>query len=346
MRVEHKPEKKKPEKFIPPQPIHKVVILVALVISSTALFWIAWHNAISTGFSLDTGGDNVFIIVTTLLAFCLMFSLLGITEILITRKLTLLVMAIVAAGTLFIFFKPSLWSFVAFLIMTLSFLYWRREVRIDEDTRTKFMPRRTISSGLKVAVALVLLAGSFVYYSDMVTGSGFSTRMLDSLTESGTDAAEGVIGMYYGDQYDPEMTLDDFIEQVGLGAVDSLLPEETGINEIDKVIEEGVQTATQVAVDEARESLLDTFNITASGDETMHTVIGRIITKNVEKYAEPYIHFVPAIFAIAIFFVLNILSFIYREMIKSLTVLLFHILVWIKFIKKRTETAEVEKISL
>lgn len=348
MRVEHKEKPKKPEKFVPDQPIGKVVLLMGFVVASTALFWLAWHNALSTGISLSTGTENVVVVVTTLLAFCLMFCMLAIAEVLISRKLFLFIMAIVAAATLFIFFAVSLWSIVGFLLVALSFLYWRHEVHIDSETRTKFLPHKTIKAGLRMAVSLVLLAASFVYYSSLTTGNDTSDRVTEGLISTGTSVVEGVLNRYYEDRYDPDMTLDNFIREIGVDDIEQFVPisTETGIGEIDAVIEEGLEIAEEGAVVEVRTELLNTFDITADGDDTMRSVVTKVVSRNVVQYTEPYIKFIPAVMAIGLFLLLNVVSFIYREIIKSLGYLVFHVLIWINFIRIEKAHVEVEKVTL
>ena len=102
MRVEKKPEEKKPEKFVPPQPTGKIVILSILVIAATALFWLAWHNALVTGISFSLGTQNIIVVVSTLLAFCLMFTLMAVAEVLIVKTWVELIITVLAAGTIFI----------------------------------------------------------------------------------------------------------------------------------------------------------------------------------------------------------------------------------------------------
>lgn len=354
MRVEQKTEpastagkEKKPEKFVPPQPVGKIVVIVILVIASTALFWLAWHNALTTGLEFNLSTQNVLVVVSTLLAFCLMFSLLAVAEIVITKNLVEFGMTIIAAATIFIFFKPALWSFIAFLLTVLAFLYWRREIRIDEKSRAKFMPSRIINSGLKLTVTLILLAACLNYYNFTVTKPDAEKDIADGLIEKGAKAVQNVLTMYYGDRYDPHMSIDDFINNIGLGSSDKEdVGVETGQPEIDDVINEGLLSVQEGLVDEGRDNFLETFGITAMGDEEMQVIVEKIVRKNVQQYVDPYLKFVPALIAVSLFFILNILSFIYRELIKSFSYLLFHILVWIRFLKMSKIQIEAEKISL
>ena len=345
MRVEKQPPEQKPEKFVAPQPMGKIVTLAVLVIASTALFWLAWHNALVTGITFDLGTQNILVVVSTLLAFCLMFTLLAVAEVLIVKSWIELIITVLAAGTIFIFFTPSLWSLVGFLLVVLGFLYWRRQIRIDEKSRLKFMPRHTITAGLRPTVSIILLATCFVYYSFMVTGSTASMKLTDSLVETGTTSVHQVLNIYYKERYSPNMTLDEFL--LSNSTVDGeKMTVETGISEIDNAIIEGLSQVQEKALAEARRGFLETFNIEALGDEEMSIIVERIVRKNLDKYIDPYKKFIPALLALGLFFVLHFFSFIYRELIKSFSFLLFHILVWLKFIKVKKIKVEAEKITL
>ncbi|MDD5039893.1 MAG: hypothetical protein PHY34_01960 [Patescibacteria group bacterium] len=347
MRVDKKLEDlKKPEQKKEPQPIGKVIVLLCLVVGSTALFWLVWHNALVTGITLSTASRNVMVAVTTLLAFSLMFCLLAAAELLIRGKLMLLAMALAAPATVFVFFRFSVWSFIGYLIMALAFLYWRREIRIDGSSRVKFMPTRTVNVGLKTAVTLVLLAASFTYYSYLVTGNDASDRLEKSLIDDGTVAAENILRMYFKDKYNPHMELDTFIETVGIGEIENVLPNDTGSDEIDRVLDETAESAKLESITRVREELLKSLKIEAAGDEEVRDVVRKIVEKNLSTYIDPYLKFFPAIMAVGLFFLLNIFSFLYRELIKSFSFFMFCILKWTKFIRVEKEQIEVERIKL
>ncbi|MFA6098714.1 MAG: hypothetical protein WCV50_02990 [Patescibacteria group bacterium] len=345
MRVEKPPEIKKPEKFIPDQPLNKIIFLAILVVAATLLFWLAWHNVLTTGVKFNRSFENILVIISTLLAFCLMFSLLAIAEITVVKRLLTWLMVVVSGLVIFIFFPVSLWTMISFLLVVLAFLFWKREIRVDMESRSKFLPQRVVSAGLKGAVTLLLLASCFAYYGYMVTGTDASKRLDQALVDDGAKAINNILVLYFKDKYSPKMTLDEFIRQNSLAAVEQA-ELKTGQAELDKAINEGLAGAEQEAVDTFRESLLDTFQIQASGSDTMDEVEKKIVSKNVDKYIGSFKKFIPALLAISLFFVLNIFSFVYRELIKSFTFLAFHILVWLHFIKVKKVQVEAEKITL
>ncbi|MDP2683785.1 MAG: hypothetical protein Q8P20_01885 [bacterium] len=354
MRVEHKEQEKKIEPFIEPQPIGKIVLLMGLAVSSSLLFWLAWENAIMTGLSFNFSWENILIVLSTLLAMCLMFTLIAIAEIVITNKWFLFAMAIVSAGTLFVFFRPSLWSFVAFLLVVLSLMYWKRQIRVDEDTRIKFLPQKIIDNGLRLAVTLVLLAACFSYFSFLATRPNAEQQTLDGLVSQGSQVVEGVLDLYYHEEFDPTMTLDDFLTNITFAVGEKISAEgvkvETGNEELDNAlgdaITEGISVVEQEFVDETRNSFANSFEIEVNGTESMSEVINLIVAKNIAKYLDPYIKLIPALLAVGLFLLLNIFGFVYRELIKSFSFLLFHILKWTKFIYIKKIQIEAEKVSL
>jgi len=347
-------EEKKIEPFIEPQPMGKIFLLMGLAVASSLLFWLAWDNAIVTGLTFTFSWENILIVLSTLLAMCLMFTLIAMAEIVITNKWYLFIMAIVSAGTLFVFFPPSLWSFVAFMLVVLSFMYWKRQIRVDEDSRTKFLPQKIINNGLRLAVTLVLLAACFSYFSFLTTRPNAEQQTLDGLTSQGSQVVEGVLDLYYQDEFDPEMSLDDFLTNVTFAVGEKISAEgikvETGNESLDNAlgdaITEGISVVEQEFVDQTRESFANSFEIEVDGSESMSEVIDLIVVKNISQFLDPYIKFIPALLAVGLFFLLNIFGFIYRELIKSFSFLLFHILKWIKFIYIKKIQIEAEKVSL
>ena len=357
MRVEQQETTKKEEKFVAPQPMGKVMLLAGSVVAATLIFWLAWHNAI-TSVSFDLGAKNIITIISTLLAFSLMFAVLALAELLITKKLILLAMVIVSAGTAFIFFPPNLWTFIGFLLMLLGFLYWRREISIDLESRIKFIPQKSIKNGLRGVVMLVLLAASFMYYGFLTDQKETGTEFLDGIVDSSMGVANLAIEQFYGESYDPNMTLDEFTFNLlvkELPAIQDLEGMENQseieglgykFEDLDKIINEGLLDIEKGALEQGRNQFLDNFGIKATGDERMEDVLRKIVVKNLTKYVEPYQQFVPALLAISLFFAMNIFGFIYREMVKSMSFLLFHILQWVHFIEIKKIKVDAEKVTL
>jgi hypothetical protein len=344
MRVEKQPDDKKEEVFVPPQPLGKIVVLAVLTVAAALLFWFLWSRILTTGLSFSAESRDVANLVVTVLSFCLMLTLAGISSVLISRKLIFLLLALVTGFTVLVFFGISVWSMIAGVITVLAFFNWYREISSDLKSRIKFVPSRTLGTGLKTAITLLLLAASFSYYSFLVSGEDASEKFTNSLVATGSRAIQNVLEMYYQDKYSPKMTLDEFIANITNVLGDINL--DTGQKDLNEMISQGLTQAQQQLVAEARADFLKTMGIEAAGDESMDSVVEKIVRKNLDKYLGSFQKYIPAILALGLFFLLNVFNFIYNELIKSIGYVIFHVLAWLKFVKVKKVQIEAEKITL
>jgi hypothetical protein len=344
MRVEKQPEVKKEEVFIPPQPMGKIVVLMVLAAAASLLFWFLWSKIIETGISFSASSGDLVDLVIIIISFCLMFTLAGISSVLISRKLVFLILAFILGLSTVVFFRVSIWSVVAGIIVLLAFFNWYREISADLKSRIKFLPNRTLGTGLKTAVTLLILAASFSYYGFLVSGPNASEKFSNSLVATGSRAVQNVLEMYYQDKFSPKMTLDEFVANITdvLGDVNL----DTGQKDLNEIINQGLNQAQQQLVIEARNDFLKTMGIEAAGSETMDLVVEKIVRKNMDKYLGSFQKHIPAILALGLFFLLNVFNFVYCELIKSFGYVIFHILAWLKFVKVKNVQVEAEKITL
>ncbi len=352
MRVEQeKKEIPSLKDFVPSQPGHKVLTLFGLMVVSTAVFWLAWNNAlhnVAFTFSLN----NILTVVSTLLAFCLMFAMVALTEVLVTKRLMILLTIIVAALTSFVFFGFSVWTLIAALIMMLGFLLWRRSINDDLKTRTTFKPQKTLDAGLKGAVTIILLASSVMYYGYFIDQPNAEDRIVNGLVDTSMSTVNFTLENVYGNGYDKDLSLDAFIANItridqlksqGVDEIDNVTPE---IRALDEQIKAGLDAASNEIVAQGRQEFLNTFDIQAAGSDTMDAVVRKIVTKKVNQFVQPYQKFIPALLALSLFFVLNVFSIVYRELIKAFSLLVYQILRWLHFIKITKVQTEVEKVTL
>lgn len=79
-----------------------------------------------------------------------------------------------------------------------------------------------------------------------------------------------------------------------------------------------LSAAQRQLLEEARREFLAGFKIEATGSETMDTIIERILTRNVTKYVDPYEHLIPPLLALSFFFIIELISVVYRYLIFAL----------------------------
>ncbi len=80
--------------------------------------------------------------------------------------------------------------------------------------------------------------------------------------------------------------------------------------------------AQRQLLDEARREFLASFKITAEGSDTMDTIIEKILTRNVARYVDPYEQLIPPILALSFFFIIELISVVYRYVIFALAPLI------------------------
>lgn len=344
MRVDKQPDiPATPAPVALPQPIGKIAVLVALVVASTALFIFTWAQLLAKGIDFTHPG-SLLLIIGTLAAACLMICLVAISSLVITRAVLVIGMVILASASVFIFFRISLWSVIAMVILALGFFYSYREISVDAKTRIKVMSMRIVGAGARTTISIVILAISLLYYSFLVSGPDAAQKFSTSLVSSGSKAVSGVLKVYYKDKYQPAMTLDAFIGNISNIVGD--IKFSSGQDKIDQAISQGFSQAQQQLVIQAREDFLKMMGIQAGGGETMESVVEKIVRKNLDKYVGSYMKFIPAILAFGLFLLLNAFNFIFASLIKLFSFVIFHILKGLKFITIQKTMVEAEKISL
>ncbi len=344
MRVE-KPAPPQPpiaEKNLP-QPTGKIVFLGCLVVVLTALFWLTLDLIFAGDFSFVVNLATILSMAAAFLAFSLMFAIVGITEMVVSNKLFLLLIVGVAALTHFLFFPISLFSVISVILLILAFLYWKREIRLDLQSRLKFTPRRVVQAGLSTAIGLAILAVSFTYYGFLVSGPNGSSRVVDSLVRGIADTINKILPTTYP-EYKPSMTLDAFI--AGTSGISGAGAAGIGAGISEQIINEAVKQAQGKALTEARQSFLDAFHIQANGTDTMDTVVQKIVRRQISQYVDPYVKFLPALFALALFFLLRIFTFLYKALIETFSTIVFTILKWMRFLSIEKIQVEAERVAL
>ncbi|MFH1207525.1 MAG: hypothetical protein V1668_02875 [Patescibacteria group bacterium] len=345
MRTDKPVEEKKPEPFAAPQPMGKIAMLGIMAVAGSALFWYAWSRILQQGLDFHFGAKSAVAVVSTLLAFCLMFVFFALVNVMV-RNFWAALMIVAASGfTLFGFFRVNIWTLLGALVVMFGWIYWRRQVRLESKNQLKFSPQRAAAAGLSTTITILLLAVSLCYYSFLVQRTDSEAEFAERIIDGGARAVQNILDMYYRDKFSAHMPLDTFIANVG-----NLTAEKadikTGQVELDRVITRGVDQAEAEAVAIARDEFLDTFKIQATGDEEMQSVVRKLVRHNTDRYLGEYMKFIPGLLALSIFFLLKIFTFVYRELIKSLSFLAFTILVWVKFLHMKKVQIEAEKISL
>jgi hypothetical protein len=107
---------------------------------------------------------------------------------------------------------------------------------------------------------------------------------------------------------------------------------------------EQLSAAQRQLLEEARREFLTSFKIEATGSESMDTIIERIMTRNVTKYVDPYERLIPPLLALSFFFVIELISVVYRYIIFALAPLVAWVYRAMGLLHLKEKTATVQDL--
>jgi len=291
--------------------------------------------------------------ILTFLFFLLLISMVALCAVLVRPRWLNYVNIGIASFIYFMFFDLSFYTFFAVLVLFLSFLYYVQRIGREMKENIFFSVFKNTKFGLGWVIAFTLIVVSLTYFQFITmqdkTVDGFGEAMVryssDAVNQVFTIKLEG---------YDKEMTLDEFIGRFGTDdLIDNLLNDSGSASSIslpfgldkiitveqneivDQLIEKESEAMEQQAIDQVRAELLEALKISATGDETMGTVISRLVQSKYDQYLSPYNNLVPSFLAFSLYFLLQVFSFLYKIIIKALIGLIYYILEKTGFIKYR-----------
>ncbi len=107
-----------------------------------------------------------------------------------------------------------------------------------------------------------------------------------------------------------------------------------------------LSAAQRQLLEEARREFLASFKIEATGSESMDTIIERILTRNVAKYVDPYERLIPPLLALSFFFIIELISVVYRYVIFTLAPLVAWAYRKLGLLRLETEVQSVQELEV
>jgi len=321
-------------------PIGKIAVLMVLVMSSMALFWFALSRVF-----VGEGGiiARSFSAAGSLGTFALMMACIGLTAVVMRSRIFFFIALFVGAFTIILFYPLHITQGIAALLLWVGCVLWQFNVRSDAKSRISFSAVKIIGAGLGGAITFVLIAVSFTYYGHLVQEENGSNRFMNDIIGISVSSVNRLLPKYIPD-YQPEMTLDEFI--LGATSIDVSAPGLSDNPLIGDVIQEGITSAQGVITEQGRNQFLATFDISAEGTDTMDMVVRKIAEKRVGTVIERYKKFIPAILALSLFFVLNIFRFLYILLTVGCAWVLAKVAVGVHFFVVTTQTVQKEVVRL
>jgi hypothetical protein len=107
-----------------------------------------------------------------------------------------------------------------------------------------------------------------------------------------------------------------------------------------------LSAAQRQLLEEARREFLASFKIEATGSESMDTIIERILTRNVTRYVDPYERLIPPILALSFFFIIELISVVYRYVIFALAPLVAWVYRKFGLLRLETQVQTVQELEV
>ncbi len=298
----------------------KLILLGALAVVVSAIGWFALRRALLATLELPADWFALALPALLLLLFLAFESVVG----LVVRS-GFLRLGLFAAAALPLFFVFSFtWYAAGAVAALLAGAAWGSfKAQREERERIAFSVAKSLRPALTVPIAAMLVAVSLIYYgihladysaddqSQLLSGA---SRLVAPLASSGTV------------EYDPTMTLDQYLEANLLGGEGERIP------------------ADVLAA--ARREFLSRYQIAATGTTPMEEVWTRIVEVQLEEWLGPFERYLPPLIAFSLFFLLSAFTFLYRPLIT----LFASALVWLfrksGVIAVSREPKEVERVTL
>ena len=314
------------------------------------VFRVSFHESAQSGLTLGW-------ILATVGVFVLLFSLVVVDAVTISRYRVIFFLMVVNALFVFAGFGITLYSLGGLAVMIVAFLLLTEAIRREAKNQIHVRVFQSSENGLRTTVLLFTIALSFLYFGVVSMRPGGSQKVLDDIGRA-TGSAVNTAFQIQLPGYDPNITLDEYLLKVpenfgGLlespaGETSGQISEEMrkqipgeGLNE--QVIPEAVSEEMRAAeVAALRQAFNERLGIDAKGTEILSDVSMQIAQAQVDRFLGPYQKYLPPIMALSLFFLLGIFTPVFRLFIRAVSAALFFLLVRVKFIHIEKESEHVE----
>jgi hypothetical protein len=102
---------------------------------------------------------------------------------------------------------------------------------------------------------------------------------------------------------------------------------------LEKIVAQKTDIIQKQLTEEIRTDFLKTLGIKAEGNDLMNSVINKFIQQKFDDFITPYRDYIPIVLVLGLYFILQILAFIYVIIIKLIALIIFYILRLTGFVK-------------
>lgn len=217
---------------------------------------------------------------------------------------------------------------VAFIILA---FFFESRIKDDETSRADFSMSRIIRSSVSIMVyALLIIIGCSIY---LKTKAEFDRNPQGFYDQIGHYAARGLRYVPSGlGNFDPNQSFDEFVVE----QAKRQNPE----------FENAPEQVQEEATDQARQQLMERFNINISGNPLLGQVVAGVVSEKVENGTSKYQKFFPALFALLVALLFRGVASLFVWLVYAVSWVLFKILLMFKFFRIEKVQVEVDKLKV
>jgi hypothetical protein len=234
-------------------------------------------------------------------------------------------------------FPWQLWTGLAMLLVLLGLGLAIESIAEDAQNRLTVQPMYSLPRGISFAIFTVLAAISLLYYQQLRHDTSTADALSQKLMDQTVTVVERGLPLIYK-QYTSGMTVDQLIgaqmptaegilQDIRFSSLQSTQQQQAALNDrlsqlgldpnsitisnkeseaaLRKQIDDQIASFRQQTIDQTRQELSKRFDITITPNESVHNLLVAIIGRQFNRYVRQYVIFVPALLALALFFVLR-----------------------------------------
>lgn len=254
-----------------------------------------------------------------------------------TWKSPRFVSAAIAPIPLLFIFPLQLLTVAAIVVIALTLMAGMAAIGDDVHNRLKVQPLFSLPRGISYVIFGVLVAVSLLYYQQLRGNASTTEALSQKLIDQTVTVVERGLPLIYK-SYKPGMTVDELIgaqlptadgilRDINFSSLNTGQAQQTALNDrlsqlgieapnvaisqketeasIRQQLDQQLMTLRQQTIDQTRQELSQRFNIAIKPNESMHDVLAAIVGMQFNRYVRRYVTLVPALLALALFFVLR-----------------------------------------
>jgi hypothetical protein len=302
--------------------ILKTLLLLLFYAASAVIAWWFMNQALYLGQPLT---EWIWVGVSLLLA----FSFLSLAALVVQKKSWMAAAhTAVLVGYIAIFPKDFYVMLGGALYFVLAVIFSYR-IKAEEKNQLNFSFRRIVGRTIMTATSgLLLLVAANIYYNTAQEfreePAKFSRPVAEAAARSIPFFAEDLGGA------DLDRSLDEYLLQRAEQELEEDVPRDQRFEFLEQY----------------REQFISQFGISAQGQETMHTIISRIVEEQVSDFFVRYQTVFPVIFTLVILALLRMFAFVFNWLVLLLGWIMFRLLLALNFLKITKASVEVDRLNV